>query len=260
MRIHRSMPMGSIAVALALLALTGCGVGGSSSGPTAVTSSATGGQPKTGSTASAPSTSTAPATSSESACTLPVTHAVDDGFHVAVPSGWGLSTLGGEAIVARTPSQTEAVLVYPALLTNGLTATSFFNTYLSKLDQENSAAGTPVTTRSVAGQGGLPAVDFTQTVNGTTLQGHATVAVLPLAAPGASQEAAYISYWAPAGSFAGAQGQLAAIAACYGPEPAAPFRIFQDSAFTYAIPSGWTVYDESSNSIDLHGPDSSDVS
>jgi hypothetical protein len=257
MRIGRLTSTGTIAVAVVLLALTGCGVASSSSGPTAATSPTTGGQAKAEST---PSASTTPVTSSASACTLPLTHAVDDGFHIAVPSGWGLSTLGGEAIVAQTPSQTEAVLIYPALLTNGLTATSFFHTYLNRLDEENATAGTPVSIHSVTGSGGLPAIDFTQTVNGTTLQGHATVEVLPLAAPGASQEAAYISYWAPAGSYASARQQLAAIAACYGPEPATPFRIFQDSAFTYAIPSGWIVNDENSNGIDLHGPDASDVS
>jgi hypothetical protein len=168
--------------------------------------------------------------------------------------------LNGQAIVARTPAQTEAVLVYPVLLENGLTASSVFNTYSNKLDQENAASGAPVTDHVVRGLGGLPAADFTQTVDGLQIQGHATVRVLSLNAPGATQEAAYISYWAPANEYAGAEAQLASIANCYGPEPATPFSVFQDQVFTYAVPPGWTPFDENSNGIDLHGPNNSDVS
>ncbi|HEV2360108.1 MAG TPA: hypothetical protein VGS21_00240, partial [Acidimicrobiales bacterium] len=76
---------------------------------------------------------------------MPLTHEQDDGFHIAVPSGWYLSTLNGQAEVSSSPSQTEAVLVYPALLTNGLTASSFFNTYATALDKQNAAAGAPIT-------------------------------------------------------------------------------------------------------------------
>lgn len=81
-----------------------------------------------------------------------------------------------------------------------------------------------------------------------------------MAAPGATQEAAFISYWAPAGAFAGARSELASVAACYGPEPAPPSRVLQDQVFTYAVPPGWTPFDENANGIDLHGPDDSDVS
>jgi hypothetical protein len=199
-------------------------------------------------------------TAATASCTLPLTHPADVGFHIAVPSSWDLSTLNGEAVVSTTPAQTEAVLVYPALLTNGLTAASFFTSYLSKLNQENAAAGAPVSTTPASGANGMPAVGFTQTVNGTTIQGYATVKVLPLAAPGATQEAAYIAYWAPSAAFASARAELSAISACYGPEPGSPFRVFQNQVFTYAVPPGWTPFDENSNGIDLHGPDSSDVS
>jgi hypothetical protein len=222
----------------------------------------------TGGTGS-PSTTARGATASKSStpvaatqnCHLPLTHATDAGFHIAVPSGWDLSTLNGQVVVGSTPADTEAVLVYPALLTNGLTATRFFTTYLAKLDQDNASAGSPVTIHPAAGSnGGLPAVTFTQTVNGTQRHGEATVEVLPLAAPGATQEAAFISYWAPGPEFASAAGELSAVAACFGPEPARPFRILQDQVFTYAIPPGWASFDETANSIDLHGPGDSDVS
>ena len=246
-------------VAAAVLVLAGCGGGSHNS---VVTTTTTGGGPTTtGQQSNGSVTTAAPTTAiTTAACTLPLTHAADVGFHIAVPSGWDLSTLNGQAEVATTPAQTEAVLVYPALLTKGLTAASFFNTYASKLNQENAAAGFPVSTTPAAGANGMPALNFTQTVKGTTIQGYATVEVLPLAAQGATQEAAYIAYWAPSSVFASARSELSAISACYGPESASPFRVFQDQVFTYEVPPGWTPSDESSNGIDLHGPDSSDVS
>jgi hypothetical protein len=249
----------TVAGAASVVMVVGCGRGAHSAPPTS--------RPTTAGTASGAGLngtegSVAPATTvaATAACSLPLTHALDDGFHIAVPSGWGLSTLNGQAIVAKTPTQTEAVLVYPALLTKGLTPSSFFNAYSNKLDQANAAAGTPVSGHIVSGSDGLPAADFTQTVDGLSLQGHATVRVLPLDAPGATQEAVYISYWAPATEYAGARAELASIATCYGPEPATPSRVFQDQVFTYAVPPGWRAFDENSNGIDLHGPDNSDVS
>src|SRR5579862_3204356 len=245
------------AAAVAAMVLTGCGQGsGHTTGTTTPTtgqgSPPTTGQPSDRGAATVPPTTAA----TTAACTMPLTHATDVGFHIAVPSGWDLSTLNGQAVVAATPADMEAVLVFPALLTSGLTASSFFTTYLNKLDQQNAAAGVPVSTTPASGAHGLPAVNFTQTVNGTTLQGYATVEVLPLAAPGATQEAAYIAYWAPASEYPGARSELAAVSACYGPEPATPFQVFQDQVFTYAVPTGWTPSDENSNGIDLHGPDS----
>lgn len=211
--------------------------------------------------ATSPDAVAAPSTTAAAQdCSLPLTHATDTGFHIAVPSGWDLSSLNGQVLVAQTPADTEAVLVYPALLTKGLTATQLFNTYLAKLNKDSSDAGLPVTIHSSTGADGLPAVNFTQMVHGTELQGRATVAVLPLAAPGATQEAAYISYWSPASEFANASTQLSEIANCFGPEPASAFRIFHDQVFTYELPPGWTTFDESSNSIDLHGPSGTDVS
>ena len=240
----------------AVVLLGGCGGGAAHlSGVTASTSRQSTGTASTTTAATPP-----PSGATTPACNLPLTHATDVGFHIAVPTGWDLSTLNGVAEVATTPAQTEAVTIYPALLTGGLTASSFFNTYLAKLGQMNAAAGVPVSTTPATGSNGMPAINFTQTVSGTEIQGYATVEVLPLAAPGATQEAAYVAYWAPASAYPGARSELAAIAACYGPERGSLFQVFQDQVFTYAIPLGWAPFDESSNGIDLHGPGSSDVS
>src|SRR5690348_4825902 len=48
-------------------------------------------------------------------CSMPLTHDTASGFHIAVPKGWSLSTLGGLVEVAKDPHATEAVLVFPAL-------------------------------------------------------------------------------------------------------------------------------------------------
>lgn len=53
---------------------------------------------------------------------------------------------------------------------------------------------------------------------------------------------------------------LSSIAHCYGSESSTLFRVFQDQAFTYIMPPGWTVFDEEQNGIDLHGPAGEDVS
>lgn len=242
------------AVALSLSACAATVNGSPHVSGAAVTSAATSTTPSTGK----PSSTASPATTQN--CSLPLTHATGDGFHIGVPTGWDLSTLNGQVVVGSSPADTEAVLVYPARLTNGLSAASFFTRYLSALDRQNASAGSPVTVQQATGANGLPAVTFTQTVGGTQLHGAATVEVLPLAAPGSSQEAAFVSYWAPASDFSGAAPELSAIAACFGPEPASASRIFQDQVFTYAVPLGWTPFDENANGIDLHGPDGSDVS
>ena len=258
------------AVATTVVVLTACssttnGVPVPSGGSRAATPSQMTGFPSGQTDGSNPNGSTTPVSASTTpvstqGCSLPLTHAIDDGFHIGVPNGWDMSTLNGQVVVGSSPADTEAVLVYPALLTNGLTAAKFFTTYLATLDQANATAGTPVTIQPSSGANGLPAVSWTQTVAGTQRQGEATVVVLPLAAPGATQEAAFVSYWAPSTQFATDAGELASVAACFGPEKASPFRIFQDQVFTYAIPPGWTTFDENSNGIDLHGPDNSDVS
>jgi hypothetical protein len=92
------------------------------------------------------------------------------------------------------------------------------------------------------------------------VQGEATLIELPLATSGATSELVFTAYWAPIGELAAESGRLQAIAACYGPERASLFRVFKDQVFTYIMPPGWTVGDESQNNIDLHLTPSADVS
>jgi hypothetical protein len=53
----------------------------------------------------------APAPIQAPGCPLPLVHDVYDGFHVGVPSGWDLSTMGGEISVAPSPGSPEGVLL-----------------------------------------------------------------------------------------------------------------------------------------------------
>ena len=151
------------AVALSLSACAATVNGSPHVSGAAVTSAASSTTPSTGK----PSSTASPATTQN--CSLPLTHATGDGFHIGVPTGWDLSTLNGQVVVGSSPADSEAVLVYPARLTNGLSAPGFFTRYLSALDRENASAGSPVTVQQATGANGLPAVTFTQTVGGTQL-------------------------------------------------------------------------------------------
>jgi hypothetical protein len=44
---------------------------------------------------------------------------------------------------------------------------------------------------------------------------------------------------------------LKAVAGCYGPERASLYRVFQDQAFTYIMPPGWHVGNETQDALDL---------
>ncbi len=195
----------------------------------------------------------------QTACTLSLTHDSNDGFHVAVPSGWALSTLNGQIEVQRDQTGTEAVVIIPALQTGSVTPASFFASSFASIKQQSQSAGNSVTTTGQT-SGFLPSATFTAVVKGQTLTGQASVHVLPLPTQMSSSEVVFAAYWAPAATFASEQSTLASVASCFGPEPATLFRVFKDQAFTYIMPPGWTVGDENQNSIDLHDGTVADVS
>lgn len=249
-RLRRSSPVRTGgAAALVALSLAACGGGSSHSNSAgnsgATTTSVSGG-------GAGPSTSAPGSGLQTAACTLPLTHDTYDGFHIAVPAGWDLSTLNGEILVENNPQATEAVLLYPARKSSSLTASSFFTSYLAQLSQQAKTAGHPVTATSEAPRNGFPVDALSGTEGNQAVQGQATVSQLPLATNTSSSELVFTAYWAPPSALPAETGRLAAIAACYGPEPGALFRLFKDQVFTYMMPAGWTVGDESQNNIDLH--------
>lgn len=200
------------------------------------------------------------ATSGGSACPLPLTHDTYDGFHIGVPSGWYLSTLQGAIAVSASPSGTLGSLLYPALLTKGLTATSFFSSYMRYQQRLVSQEGGSLSFQLGQPRGGLPTASISLSSGQTHLRGGATVMVLPLRTQLASQEAVFFAYWAPTASLSANAGLLTAIGRCYGPERADLFQVFQDQVFTYIMPPRWTVLDEGQDDIDLRGPQASRVS
>jgi len=200
------------------------------------------------------------ATPGGSACPLPLVHDTYDGFHIGVPSGWYLSTLEGAIAVSANPSGTVGSLLYPALLTNGLTATSFFSSYMRYQQRLVSQEGGSLSFQLGRPRGGLPTASISISSGHAHLRGAATVMVLPLRTQMASQEAVFFAYWAPTASLAANAGLLTAIGRCYGPERADLFQVFQDQVFTYIMPPGWTVLDEGQDNIDLRGPQASRVS
>jgi hypothetical protein len=184
-------------------------------------------------------------------CKLPLTHDTYDGFHIAVPRGWELSTLRGEVEVAKNPAADEAVLVSPGIETRGLTAGSFFRSQLSNLQSQAASQGRPITITGHRSHNGIPSVTFTAPINGQTVRGYATVAAQRFRTQLSSSQLALIAYWAPASTFAAQSSGLSRVAACYRPQQASLYHMFKDQVFTYMMPPGWSVRDESQDAIDL---------
>jgi hypothetical protein len=194
------------------------------------------------------------------ACTMPLTHDTYNGFHIAVPTGWELSSLNGQILVESDSSGTESVLVYAAIQTTGLTPASFFTSYLGFFEQQVARAGNSVTAQPAQGQPGVPTESLNGTAGGQAVAGMATVVQLPLQTQLSSTELVFIAYWAPTQSFPTESGMLASIGHCYGPEAGTLYRVFRDQAFTYIMPPQWVVAGETQNSIDLHLGTTADVS
>src|SRR5579871_1036005 len=193
---------------LVLVLVTACsgtsskGKGGNATGPTGSlpSTTASGSSATTGSSHPAGSTPGTTAPPVQTACTLSLTHDSNDGFHVAVPSGWALSSLNGQIEVQRDQTGTEAVVIIPALQTGSLTPASFFASSFASIKQQSQSAGNSVTTTGQT-SGSLPSATFTAVVKGQTLTGQASVHVLPLQTQMSSSEVVFAAYWAPAATF-----------------------------------------------------------
>jgi len=194
---------------------------------------------------------TSPSGPRQPACNLPLTHDPYDGFHIAVPSGWELLTLRGQLQVEKDAVGAEAVVVVPAAQTSGLTPAGYFQSELSAIESEAAAGGGTITVTGNSSQNGIPSATFTWSVGGQTLSGQATVLVEPLAGQASSTELVFAAFWAPSAVFGTESSLLSSIADCYGPEQGSLYRIFQDAAFTYMMPPGWSVTSngETANSL-----------
>lgn len=184
-------------------------------------------------------------------CSVPVVQDVYDGFHVGVPNGWDLSTLGGEISVAPSPASTEGVLLYPALLTKGVTPSRVFASFMRYEQKEVQETNGSFSYRDVTGAGGLPGASVSATIDGTSLRGLASVRALPISTQLASREALVSLVYAPASQLAADAPVLSAVGRCYGPRSAALFSVFKGNPFTFIMPPGWHVGAEGQDDLEL---------
>jgi hypothetical protein len=243
--------LGAIALALAVL---GCSTSPARVAPGAASTDTRQGGRAATSQALAAAPSAAPAV----ACNLPVTQDPYDGFHIGVPSGWDLYTLNGTIVVSKDPTATEESTVTPVLMTAGLTPVSVFTSSLGVLEKEVAAAGGTMTDTVTSSGSQSPTASLALQSGQVSMVGQARVAVLSEPTAHGTSVVALLASWAPAASFAAESATLAAIGACYGPQPGTLYQVMKDQVFTYAIPVGWSVPSEGQDSIEIaHGNDAS---
>lgn len=184
-------------------------------------------------------------------CPLPLVHESFQGYHIGVPAGWEISSLGGTVEVEANPSGTEATLVYPALLTKGLTPSSFFSAYLGFEERQIAATGGSLSVHEQPPVGGLPRASLSLRSAGADLAGEASVLQLPVHTALASSALVFVAEWAPAAQLPADRAVLGAIASCYGTEPAQLYEVFRDQTFAYILPAGWRVTVETQDGLDV---------
>jgi hypothetical protein len=185
---------------------------------------------------------------------LPLVHDVYDGFHVGVPSGWDLSTMGGEISVAPDPGSPEGVLLYPALLTKSVTAGKVFSTFMHFEQQLVQKSGNVFNYQVQTGASGLPRASVQAEVHGVQLGGAATVTVQSLNTQLASSEAVVSLMFGARSQYPAEATTLAAVGRCYGPERATLFELFQQpptAPFSFIEPPGWHIGAEGQDYLSL---------
>jgi len=187
-------------------------------------------------------------------CALPLVHDIYDGFHVGVPAGWDLSTMGGEISVGPSPTSPEGALLYPALLTKDLSSSMVFSSFMrfeKQLVEKN--RGT-FNYQVRTGAAGIPSASVRAEVGGVKLGGEATVSVLPLGTQLASSEAVVSLVFGPTAQFPAEAATLTAIGRCYGPEKATLFELYHQppvAPFTFIEPPGWHIGAEGQDDLSL---------
>ncbi len=187
-----------------------------------------------------------------SSCHLPVATDPYDGFKVGVPSGWDVSSLQGLVSVTANAAGTEGALMYPALMTQGVSTHSLLSSFLAYEQKTLNKQGEALTYTEHAGA--APTATFQVRVGGTLLAGRAGALVLPLHTAVTDQLGVAFAYWAPAAQLSAATPTLAQIGHCYQPARADLFQVFKNvGAFTFAMPPGWRVSNLNQNYIELNG-------
>jgi len=186
-----------------------------------------------------------------SGCGVSVVDDPYDGFQVGVPAGWNLFTLGNLIVVQKYDSDIVEGVVYPALLTSGLTPQRFFGVAIGELRRDLSAEGDSLGYHVTSSAGGLTEASLSGRVEGVAVSGEARVSVSSDRTAHGSRLVVMSAYWAPPAALGADRTALAAIGGCYAPRPAELFRVVQDQAFTYSIPPGWAVSLEAQDELDI---------
>jgi hypothetical protein len=196
----------------------------------------------------------APAALRASACTDPVVHDRYDGFHVGVPAGWYLSSIGGLIVVFPDYTLRTQAVVQAAYVPNGQSPRTFLTKVLAALAAKVKAAGNTLTFRVTSST----TAAVTGRVGASALTGAATVSFVPVQSSHGSRLGVVSAYWAPTDQLAGVRAKLASVGACYGPERGTLARFYKDQAFGYTLPLGWTIGTENSDELFLDdGPNAS---
>ena len=174
-----------------------------------------------------------------------------DGFHIGVPDGWQLFTLNDTIVVSSDSPGTEEAVVLPALMTPALTPAAFLTSALNILQTQVAASGGTLTYTPTSSGAQMPAGSLAIQSSQVSLVGQAHVEILPFATAHGASVIALIAAFAPAPQYATDKALLANIGACYGPQPATLYQVMRDQVFTYAIPLGWQVTNESQDTIDI---------
>lgn len=195
----------------------------------------------------------APGMEAASACALPLVRDHYVGFHLGVPGGWTLSTFNGAIAVSRDTSGAEAVVLYPALLTAGLTPARFMAAAEQAIGQIAAATGTTLAFHPLRPSGQLPRATVTGRHGAAGVSGQAGILLVRDQTALAARQVVFYVFWTPSARYAADRPILSGIAPCYGPEAATLFRLYQDQVFAFSLPLGWQVANEGQDSIDFVG-------
>lgn len=187
------------------------------------------------------------------ACALPLVRDHYVGFHIGVPDGWTLSTFNGAIALSRDTSGSEAAMLYPALLTAGLTPARFMAAAEKTIGQIAAAIGITLAFRPLSPAGHLPRAAVSGRHGSASVRGQAGILLVPDHTALAAQQVVFYVFWTPSARYAADHASLSGIAPCYGPEPGTLFRLYQDQVFAFSLPLGWQVTNEGQDSIDLVG-------
>jgi len=182
------------------------------------------------------------------ACHDPVVHDRYDGFHVGVPAGWHLSSVGGLIVVFPDYSEKSEAVVQTAFVSNGQSARSFLSRMVAVFSGSAKRIGNSLTFRLTSST----TATVTGRVGTTALAGGASVSFLPVHTAHGARLGVVSAYWAPTSQLAGLRGKLASVGACFGPERGTLSRFFSDQAFAFTLPLGWKVGTENADELFLN--------